>query len=285
MTIDNYDASLPTLLLVLIVGALPVARRSISRPVCARGSKVDDIQRRGHLRAGVMFDLPDFLYRHPKTGRVSGMEAEIIRHLVQNIFGGTFGDADERIEFVGADARGLETLLCEGQVDVVLANFADTPQRRRTISFAGHYLSSSHSPLVGADAPSIASLADLNGLRVAVGDGSTDVDTLLRAAPRAEPVPLSFASDCIQAVVEGRAEAYWTSRANAPGYIRVAGAFLQEAPVCLRETESWAVAHARGDTVFGAFIDEVVTAVLGDGLLNTWLRRSFGSAVAMGPAD
>lgn len=223
-----------------------------------------------------MLDLPDFMYRNPDTGIVTGFEADIARVLAQHIFGGTLSRSYECLHFVVGDMTQLEGFVRTQHVDIALANIADTPLRRETMSFAGHFLASSHSPLIALDAPDIVTVSDLGGLRVAAGEGSTDVSTLLAVDPRVNLVALPTATDCVNAVLNGNADAYWTTRANGAGYIRAAAGQLREASFQYRSAdERWAVAIAKGDRPFREFIDDVVDRALESGQFNRWLNKCF----------
>lgn len=267
---------------MLLIGAAPTEPVVVPTPTFPKDSILSEIQKRGRVRVGAMLDLPDFSCLDSRRGIVTGLEADLARAIARHLFGVSERRSDEYVEFVElSGATQFEDVLVERHVDLVLANYADTPERRRKVGFAGHHLSSSHAPILGPETPTVHSLRELNGLRIAVGEGSTDVDSLLLVAPGAELVECRSATLCVDAVVNGRAEAYWTTRANAGGLIRLGNGRLREAGVCSGTLERWAVGIPKDEDMLGAFVDDVVSKTLESGLVTAWLKRSFRPSTGM----
>ncbi len=110
-----------------------------------------------------------------------------------------------------------------------------TPARAEKISFAGPYYMSGISIMVKKTDSSIKSMADLAGKTVATQSNSTAATTLTKTIPTATPLLLATNDECLQAVRQGRAQAYIIDQAILIGNavrnndVKVVGApFTQE---------------------------------------------------------
>lgn len=157
----------------------------------------------GVLRVGGTETSELFSKLDPISGEVVGFDAGLSQLLAQYIF----GDADKTtLTQVSVDTR--EELLVNGQVDVVFATYSITPERLERIDFAGPYYSSASAVLVKADNTDIKGVDDLAGKTVATQAGSTGVTTIEEFAPEAEVLALPDHAQAVEALKQGRADAY-----------------------------------------------------------------------------
>ncbi len=152
----------------------------------------------GGVETSVLFSKQDLT-----TGTDVGFDAGLTQLLARYIL----GDASKTaVTQVTSDTR--EDLLVNKQVDLVAATYSITPARQERISFAGPYYSSSAGILVKKGDTAITSVADLAGKTVATQSGSTGETTLATYAPDATVLSLPDNAQCVQAVQQGRADAY-----------------------------------------------------------------------------
>lgn len=86
------------------------------------------IKDRGALSAGVKVDVPKFGYKDPKTNVIEGFEIDLVKALAKEIF----GDPDKiKLQAVTAKTRG--PLLDSGDVDMVVATFTITEDRKKRL--------------------------------------------------------------------------------------------------------------------------------------------------------
>lgn len=258
---------------MLIMGLEPPAPQQLRAPRFSSTSTLGRIQRRGHLRVGIPIDLPGFGVLDASTGRVVGMEADLAIVLAQQLFGGSERTAVDHVQFVPLHMDQRIPYLQERHVDLVLANFADTPQRRKQVDFAGHYLSSSHTAVVPTSS-AVARIEDLREVSIAVVDGTTDVETLPLIAPHAEVLALPNAATCIAAVRDGTAQAFWGTQVACTPLVRATNGELRETAI-RAGNERWGIGITKGEDDLSRFIDDRVNAALEAGTMNAALDRCF----------
>lgn len=246
----------------------------VERPTFDTGTLPREIQDRGYLRVGISMALPGFAMRDPATGEASGLEVELGRALARHIFGGSAPEVIDRVEFIDISMSERVPVLEYREVDAVIANFADTPARRKNVDFAGHYLSSSHVPLITNDAPDIKGPLDFAGRRVAVVDGTTDYETIAPIVPDVDVISFRSPPECVDAVIAGDVDAYWTTKTAAPGLCARVGYAVKEASFTAG-IEKWAVGLAKADHTSASYVDETVRQILRSSELASWLERIF----------
>ena len=161
------------------------------------------VKESGVLRVGGTETSDLFSKLDPVTGKVLGFDAGMSQLLARYIF----GDATKTsLTQVSVDTR--EELLVNGQVDVVIATYSITPERMERIDFAGPYYSSASAVLVKSDNTDIQGVEDLAGKTVATQAGSTGVTTIEEFAPEAEVLALPDHAQAVEALKQGRADAY-----------------------------------------------------------------------------
>ncbi|MFN8049113.1 MAG: glutamate ABC transporter substrate-binding protein [Ancrocorticia sp.] len=161
------------------------------------------VKEAGVLRVGGSETSELFSKLDPTTGVVTGFDAGLFQLLAHYIL----GDASAYdLTQVSVDTR--EELLVNGQVDTVFATYSITDERLKRIDFAGPYYSSASAILVKKDNSDINGIDDLAGKTVATQAASTGVTTLEEFAPEAEILALPDHAQAVQALQQGRADAY-----------------------------------------------------------------------------
>lgn len=160
------------------------------------------VREAGTLRIGGTETSELFSLLDPTTGELRGFDAAIGQLLSQYVLGEVNTDFSQ----VTVDTR--ESLLQNGDVDVVIATYSITEERDAVIDFAGPYYSSQAGILVQADNTDITGLDDLAGKTVTTQASSTGVTLLEEFAPEAEILPLPDHAQCLTTVQQGGADAY-----------------------------------------------------------------------------
>lgn len=145
----------------------------------------DDIQSiidRGQLIVGVKTDVPGFGYYDKESGEYSGKEIDLSYQIAAKIFDTTVEDAKakELVEFVQATVENRSTLLVEDTVDLVIATFTITDERKEMFAFSDSYYSDyigimvkkskADAESLGSDA--ITSITGLDGMKVGVAQNA-----------------------------------------------------------------------------------------------------------------
>jgi putative glutamine transport system substrate-binding protein len=156
---------LPLLAILLILpffGQISALTNSTSDAQLEAG--VQDIVDRGVLRVGVKQDLPNFGYRDPESNQYTGMEVEIAKKVAAEL--------GVDIEFTPVTAQTRGALLDNGQLDMVIATFTITEERKELYNFTTPYYTDAVGFLVRKDSNVQSSWEALDGLTIGVTQGS-----------------------------------------------------------------------------------------------------------------
>lgn len=141
----------------------PSAAQTKTPTTIINSNQVQSIIDRGVLRVGVKQDVPNFGYKDPDTGEFEGMEIEIARKIADEL--------DVDIEFTPVTAQTRGPLLDNGQVDMVIATFTITEERKLLYNFTSPYYTDAVGFLVNKDS-GIKTFTDLDGKTIGVAQGS-----------------------------------------------------------------------------------------------------------------
>ncbi|HFI0150583.1 TPA: transporter substrate-binding domain-containing protein [Streptococcus suis] len=129
----------------------------------SNSDQVQAIIDRGVLRVGVKQDVPNFGYLNPDTNKFEGMEIDIARKIADEL--------GVDIEFTPVTAQTRGPLLDNGQVDIVIATFTITEERKLLYNFTSPYYTDAVGFLVNKDS-GITDFEDLDGKNIGVAQGS-----------------------------------------------------------------------------------------------------------------
>lgn len=154
-------------LLVLVAILLFVVKQPIAQTdtptELSNSDQVQAIIKRGVLRVGVKQDVPNFGYKNPDSGEFEGLEIDIARKIADEL--------GVDIEFTPVTAQTRGPLLDNGQVDLVIATFTITEERKLLYNFTTPYYTDAVGFLVNKDS-GIKTFTDLNGKTIGVAQGS-----------------------------------------------------------------------------------------------------------------
>ncbi|HFI0300648.1 TPA: transporter substrate-binding domain-containing protein [Streptococcus suis] len=155
----------PLLILVailLFIVKQPIAQTDTPTEL-SNSDQVQAIIERGVLRVGVKQDVPNFGYKNPDTNKFEGMEIDIARKVADEL--------GVDIEFTPVTAQTRGPLLDNGQVDMVIATFTITDERKLLYNFTTPYYTDAVGFLVNKDS-GINDIEDLDGKNIGVAQGS-----------------------------------------------------------------------------------------------------------------
>ncbi|GAB7053751.1 MULTISPECIES: transporter substrate-binding domain-containing protein [unclassified Paenibacillus] len=197
------------------------------------------IKSKGKLVVGVKTDYNPFGYIDEKGNNV-GFEIEMAKALAQDLL----EDAN-KIEFVSVTGTNRISYLQSGKIDLILATMSITEERAKEVDFSEPYFKSGVQLLVKADS-TIQDVADLKGKKVIVVPGSTGDLGIAKQVPDAELVKLQKTSESVQALKDGRADAFAQDNtllyplAGSNPEFKVVGKPFAELP--------WAIAVRKGES-------------------------------------
>jgi glutamate transport system substrate-binding protein len=221
-------------------------------PALPAGSKAEAIQKAGKLRVGTKFDQPGF-GKKSLADEPQGFDVEVGKLIAKGIFG---DNIDGKVEFIEAQSRVREEFIEQDKVDIVVATYSITDERKGRVDFAGPYLIAGQGLLVKKSDNSINGPGDLAGKKVCSVDGSTPLKRIKEQAPQANyDLVFTGYADCVEALKDNRIDAVTTDdqillgyAAENPDVMKVVGKPFSQ--------ELYGVGLKKGDKAFRDFVND-----------------------------
>ena len=239
------------------------------------GSTMAKIQKRGRLVAGVSADTYLLGSRNPFTGEIEGFDIDMVKAVAEAIF----GDRD-RYQLKVITAAQRIPALEKGDVDIVARNMTINCDRWKQIAFSSEYYRSGQKILVrkGSKANSI---SDLAGQKVCAPIGTSSMDNLIKAAPKAVPVGADTHTGCLVLFQQGEVAAITGDDTV------LAGLAAQDPYAVVPKqqaftSEPYGLGFNEKDVDFVRFVNARLDQMRTNGewktLYDRWLRDSLGAA-------
>lgn len=231
----------------------------------------EDVQKivdRGVLKVGCKSDIPKFSLQNTATGEYEGFEDDLAYEIAGEIFGCTADEAKEQklVEFQGVTAKTRGPLLDNGEIDLVIATFTITEERKETYNFSTPYYTDAVGLLVNKDS-GIQSIEDLDGKIIGVAQSSTSKqgfeDYTAEKGLDVKPEFQEFDGypALAQALATKQIDCFSVDRAILSGYVNDSNQILEDR---FAEQE-YGVASKKDNTGLAALVEEKVTSMLEDG--------------------
>ncbi len=226
---------------------------------------VQAIVDRGVLRVGVKSDVPGFGYQDVLTEEYSGMEIDLAYKIAE-----TLGIEDVTFTAVTAATRGQ--LLDSGDIDMVIATFTITDERKESWNFTTPYYTDAVSLLVKTDS-GIADYADLEGKVIGVSTGSTSMEALIAAAAE-NGITLTQEDNFSEyatypeiktALDAGRVDAFCVDGSILSGYLDDTVHILESVRFSPQE---YGIATKLDNTGLAEYLDNLINTWLSDGTID-----------------
>ncbi|QFG25499.1 glutamate ABC transporter substrate-binding protein [Actinomadura sp. WMMB 499] len=259
--------------------ALAGAAALLTAAACGVGSSdAESVADMEKLVIGVNGDRPGVGLRIAESGdydAFEGFDVRVAKEIARNL-----GVNAADVSFREVTSGNRETLLANGDVDLVVAGYSITPERKLKAAFAGPYYVAHQDLMVReADADAIRSIHDLVGKRVCRVEGSTSFPRIHdEQGVAAVPVDAGGYGECLRLLTEGRLDAVSTDDLILAGLARQAAAdghtmTIVNAPI---SDERYSVG-LRADDVEGCeAVNEAITKMYLDDTIPIHLERWFG---------
>lgn len=173
--------------------------------------------RSGKVVLGTKYDQPGLGIRNPDES-VTGFDTAVSTFVVNNIADSLGVDRPE-ISWRETPSAQRETLINNGEVDMIAATYSITKARAEKVDFAGPYLVNYQGLLVRQDDDSITTLADLNkGKKLCSVTGSTSAQNVKAQLPSVQLQEYDSYSSCVEAVRRDKVDALTTDEVILAGY-------------------------------------------------------------------
>jgi polar amino acid transport system substrate-binding protein len=238
------------------------------------GSYMAEIKKRGRLVLGTSQDTLLFSSRNPFTGAIEGFDVEMGRQIAQAIFG---DPTRLQIKVIAYDQRVPDA--ADGTVDLVADTMTINCERWKSVDFSTVYYDAGQKVLVSTDSKA-RGIADLSGKKVCSTVGSTSLDNIKKANPKAIAVGEAGFTDCLVAFQQNQVDAISTDDVILAGlasqdpYAKVVGPRFTEEP--------YGIAMSNKHPEFTRFVNQVLAENKADGTWKAtytkWLSKQFGPA-------
>ncbi len=230
-------------------------------PEFESGTKMAELADAGEITIGVKFDQPGIGFQEPGADAPSGFDIEIGR-----ILAAALGIEDDGIKWEETVSENREPFLENNRVDLVIASYSITDERREVVGQAGPYYVTGQQLLVREeDAESITSPEDTEGKKVCSVTGSTSLQRM-EDEYGASPVPFATYSECVDQLENGTVDAVTTDGAILLGYAAENPDELEVVAEPFSE-ERYGVGYNKDAAEMCQFITDTLQAAMDDG---TW---------------
>ena len=231
-------------------------------------SKISEIKDRGTLRVGVKSDVMNFGYMSSETGEYEGLEIDIAKEFAKVITGD-----EKNISFEAVTAATRDTLLNNNNIDMIIATFTITEERKNTHNFSQPYYTDEIGFLVKKDS-NIKSSNDMGGKLLGVTLSSTAYNEFgenSTFSSSTKPVRKEFANypEVKNALLTGQIDIFAADKSILYGY-------LDESTVLLDEgfkSQPYGIATKLDDKSFAKYIDKHLAEMKDKGTLEEILNR------------
>jgi cystine transport system substrate-binding protein len=257
-----------TLAAVLTAGAAALAAAAVP---AAAADLLATAKSRGTLKIAMEGTYPPFNFKDQKTGQLAGYDADVARLVAAKL--------GLKPEFVTTEWSAILAGLSAGRYDVIVSQVGITAKRESAFDFSIPYTYSSAQLIVRKnDTGRYATLADLKGKKVGVGQGSV-FEQQAKAVPGIEVKSYPAAPEQLQDLATGRVDAALNDSLMV-AYLLKNSKLPVQAGARVGATERMGIAFQKGNPQFKAALDKVLATAAADGSLKAISVKWFGSDVS-----
>ncbi|MFA1549442.1 glutamate ABC transporter substrate-binding protein [Actinomadura chokoriensis] len=243
---------------------------------CGIADAENSVAGKNRLVIGVNADQPG-IGASKDGGGYEGFDIDIAKEIA-----GRLGVSAANLRFKRVYSATREKMLRNGEVDLVVASYSVTPERKVDVSFAGPYYVAHQDILVRApDARRIRSIRDLKGRRLCKVRGSVSFPRIHdEQGVAALPVEKDGYSDCLTDLVSGRLDAVSTDDLILAGLAAKASGSGQKLTLVNAPftDEPYGVGLRKGDVDGCEAVNKAITGMYQDGTAPDLLKRWFGAS-------
>ena len=177
------------------------------------GTRMAELADAGEITVGVKYDQPGMGFKDAASDIPTGLDVEIAKLLVADLC--IDPEDTDAVTWEETISDNREPYLEEGRVDLVLATYSITDERREIVGQTGPYLITGQQILVKEDSD-VEGKEDLQGEEVCSAEGSTSIENV--EAEGMVPASAPDYSQCVEDVLNGTVPAMSTDGAILLGY-------------------------------------------------------------------
>ena len=169
----------------------------------AKARTIDEIKKSGKIKIGVFSDKNPFGYVD-ENGKVQGYDVYFAKRIAKDLLG-----SEDAVDFVYVEAASRVEYLKSAKVDITLANFTLTDERKEQVDFALPYMKVA----LGIVSPQKAKITDVNqlkGKKLIIVKGTTAETYFSKNYPDVTLVKFDEYQEAYDALLDGRGDAFST---------------------------------------------------------------------------
>lgn len=228
------------LLSTMVIGGFAGCGNSTQTSTSASTSSIEEIKERGTIKIGVFSDKAPFGYVD-SDGKNQGFDVYIAKRFAKDLLGD-----ESKVEFVLVDAASRVAYLESKKVDIIMANFTVTDERKEKVDFANPYMKVSLG-IVSPDDAKITSEDELKGKKVIVAKGTTAETYMTKSHQDVELVKYEQYSEIFQALKDKRGDAILSDNTEVIAWAKDNAGFTVGVP-SLGSVDTIAPAVTKGNT-------------------------------------
>ncbi|MFC8733338.1 glutamate ABC transporter substrate-binding protein [Luteimicrobium sp. NPDC057192] len=158
----------------------------------------------GKITIGIKFDQPGLGFKD--GDKYSGFDVDVATYIAKKL-----GYDADQITWKESPSAQRETLLSTHQVDMIVATYSITDERKKTVAFAGPYFVAGQDLLVKSDNTDITGPDTLDGKKLCSVTGSTSAQKIKDTyANKVNLVEYPGYAECVTALTSGAVDAVTT---------------------------------------------------------------------------
>ena len=174
---------------------------------------LDEIKSSGKIKIGVFSDKNPFGYVD-ENGEIQGYDVYFAKRIAKDLLG-----SEDAVEFVYVEAASRVEYLQSAKVDIILANFTVTEERKEKVDFALPYMKVALG-VVSPDSGLIASVDDLKDKNLIVVKGTTAETYFTENYPELKLTKFDEYQEAYDALLDGRGDAFSTDNTEVLAWAR-----------------------------------------------------------------
>jgi len=251
----------------------------VANPSFPAGSTMERLKNAGKVKIGVKYDQPGIGNKNPSTGQPEGFDIEIGK-----IMAGQLGLKPDQIQWVETVSKNREPFIQNGSVDLVVASYSITDERKEVVSFAGPYYVTGQDLLIRKeDASTITGPESLAGKTVCSVTGSTPLEKLESDYKEAKTQAYATYTECVDKLETKGVDAVSTDgaillgyAANNPDQLQVVGKPFS--------TEKYGIGLKKDDKEFRDFINTSLEKAFSNGAWKKAYDATLGKSGSQAPS-
>lgn len=274
-----------------LTAAVVAAASVVALTACGSGGARDllaDIES-GHVVMGTKYDQPNLGERTPDK-QFAGLDTDVSRYVVEYI-AKKHGWATPEIEWRETPSAQRETLINNGEVNMITATYSINKGRLKAVDFAGPYVVTHQALLVREDS-GIKGLKDIApGTRLCSVSGSTPAQKVKDALPEVQLQEFDTYAACAEGLKQGVVDATTTDATILAGFAqRYKERFDEDYSVIQLKNddgsfwtnENYGIGLPKGDDKAKAEVNEALNEMHDSGEFQKIVAKNLGDNVDIG---